>query len=38
MSIIKCEMCGSNRLIKSDGVYQCEFCGTKYTPEEAKNL
>lgn len=38
MSIIKCEMCGSNRLIKTDGVYQCEFCGTKYTPEEAKKL
>lgn len=38
MSVIKCEMCGSNRLIKIDGVYQCEFCGTKYTPEEAKKL
>lgn len=38
MNIINCEMCGSNRLIKTDGVYQCEFCGTKYTPEEAKKL
>ena len=38
MNIIKCEMCGSNRLIKAEGVYQCEFCGTKYTPEEAKKL
>lgn len=38
MQIIKCEMCGSNRLIKTDGVYQCEHCGTKYTPEEAKKL
>ena len=38
MSVIKCEMCGSNRLIKKDGLYQCEFCGTKYTPDEAKKL
>lgn len=38
MSIIKCEMCGSNQLTKIDGLYQCQFCGTKYTPEEAKKL
>ena len=38
MQIIECEMCGSNRLIKTGGVYQCEHCGTKYTPEEAKKL
>ncbi len=38
MNTIKCELCGSNKLIKTDGVYQCEFCGTKYTTEEAKKL
>lgn len=38
MSIIKCEMCGSNQLTKIDGLYQCQFCGTKYTPDEAKKL
>lgn len=38
MQAIKCELCGSNQLIKKDGYYQCEFCGTKYTLEEAKKL
>lgn len=38
MQTIKCELCGSNQLIKKDGYYQCEFCGTKYTLEEAKKL
>ena len=38
MKAIVCEMCGSNDLIKRDGVYICQNCGTKYTVEEAKNL
>lgn len=38
MQAIKCELCGSNQLIKKDGYYQCEYCGTKYTLEEAKKL
>ena len=38
MQAIKCELCGSNQLIKKDGYYQCEYCGTKYTPEEAKKM
>lgn len=38
MQAIKCELCGSNQLIKKDGYYQCEFCGTKYTIEEARKL
>lgn len=38
MIAIKCEMCGSNSLLKKDGVYVCEHCGTKYTVEEAKKL
>lgn len=38
MQAIKCELCGSNQLIKNDGYYQCEHCGTKYTLEEAKKL
>lgn len=36
MQAVKCELCGSNQLIKKDGYYQCAYCGTKYTPEEAK--
>lgn len=38
MQAIKCELCGSNQLIKKDGYFQCEHCGTKYTLEEAKKL
>lgn len=38
MKAIKCEMCGSNDIIKRDGYYVCENCGTKYTPDEARKL
>ena len=38
MRAITCELCGSNELIKSDGVFVCQHCGTKYTTEEARKL
>ena len=38
MEALKCELCGSNEIIKKDGIYVCEHCGTKYTVEEAKKL
>lgn len=38
MKKITCEMCGSNDLIKQDGVFICQSCGTKYSVEEAKKL
>jgi hypothetical protein len=38
MKAIKCELCGSNQLIKKDGYFQCEYCETKYTLEEARKL
>ncbi len=38
MKKIICEMCGNNELIKKDGMFVCQFCGTKYTAEEAKKL
>lgn len=38
MKAIVCEMCGSQDLIKQDGYYVCQNCGTKYAPEEAKKL
>ena len=38
MKALTCEMCGSNNLIKQDGEYVCQHCGTKYTTEEAKKL
>ena len=38
MNKLKCEMCGSNDLIKTDGVFVCQSCGCKYSVEEAKKL
>lgn len=38
MKRISCEMCGSNDVIKQDGLYMCRNCGTKYTVEEARKL
>ena len=36
MKQLTCEMCGSTDLMKQDGVFVCQVCGTKYTLEEAK--
>lgn len=33
-----CEMCESSDLVKQDGFYVCQSCGTKYTIEEAKKM
>ena len=38
MKKLVCEMCGSNDLIKQDGLFVCQNCGTKYSPEEAKKM
>ncbi len=38
MKAIQCEMCGSSNIIKQDGVYVCQYCGTKYSVEEARKL
>lgn len=38
MKQLTCEMCGSADLIKHEGVYQCQSCGTKYSIEEAKKM
>lgn len=38
MKAIKCELCGSTEVIKSDGIYQCVHCKAKYTVEEATKL
>ena len=38
MKAIVCEMCGSQNLVKQDGMYVCQSCGTKYSTEEAKKL
>ena len=38
MNVIKCELCGSSDFKKVDGEYECQFCHTKYSVEEAKKL
>jgi len=38
MKRIVCEMCGSQDVVKQEGMYICNHCGTKYSPEEAKKL
>ncbi len=38
MKQLICEMCGSTELMKQDGVFVCQTCGTKYSVEEAKKM
>ena len=38
MTAIVCEMCNSNDIIKQDGLYTCQNCGTKYSVEDATAL
>ncbi|MBR3311631.1 MAG: hypothetical protein IKG15_07440 [Solobacterium sp.] len=38
MKQLTCEMCGSTNLIKQDGLFVCQACGTKYSVEEAKKM
>lgn len=38
MAALVCELCGSNDLVKQDGLFVCQHCGTKYTVDEARKL
>ena len=38
MKQLTCEMCGSTELIKQEGFFVCQTCGTKYSVEEAKKM
>lgn len=38
MKRLTCEVCGGTNIIKKDGVFECQDCGTKYTLEDAKKL
>ena len=38
MKQLVCEMCGGTELIKQDGMFVCQTCGTKYSVEEAKKM
>ncbi|MDY5940713.1 MAG: TFIIB-type zinc finger domain-containing protein [Eubacteriales bacterium] len=38
MKQLTCEMCGSTDLVKQEGVFVCQSCGTKYSVEEARKM
>ncbi len=38
MKQLICEMCGSNDLLKQEGVFVCQHCGCKYSVEEARKM
>ena len=38
MQRLQCELCGSNDIVKQEGLYVCQHCGSKYSPNEAKKL
>ena len=38
MKKLRCELCGSTDLIKKDGIYVCNSCGSKFTVEEARKM
>lgn len=38
MKAMVCELCGSNQFVKQDGMFICQHCNTKYSPEDAKKL
>lgn len=39
MKKMQCEVCGSNEIMKvSDGIFECQSCGVRYSTEEAQKL
>ena len=38
MNRLTCEMCNSTDVVKQDGFFVCQSCGTKYSVEEAKKM
>lgn len=38
MNAFVCELCGSNDIVKENGLFVCQHCGTKYTADEARKL
>jgi tetratricopeptide (TPR) repeat protein len=38
MQALKCELCGSNDIVKDEGFFVCQYCKTKYTVEEARKM
>lgn len=38
LKALACEMCGSTDMIKQNGVFVCQSCGTKYSLEDARKM
>lgn len=38
MNKLVCELCGSNSLTKTDDLFVCDYCRTRYTPEQARKM
>lgn len=38
MKKLVCELCESTNMVKENGLYVCQSCGTQYTVEEARKL
>ena len=38
MKALICEMCGSQDLVKQNGYFVCQNCGTKYSVEDARKM
>lgn len=38
MKELKCELCGSNNLVKQEGVFVCQSCNARYSLEEARKM
>lgn len=38
MKKLVCELCGSTDIVKQEGLFVCQACGTKYSTEEAKKM
>ena len=38
MKRLTCELCGSNDFVKEEGLFVCQSCGTKYSPDEARKM
>ncbi|MCR4647375.1 MAG: hypothetical protein K5695_18540 [Oscillospiraceae bacterium] len=38
MAVLKCEVCGSNQLIKSNNAFKCMNCGMQYSLKEIRGV
>ena len=38
MKKLVCELCGESDFLKTDGMFECQSCGAKYSLEEARSM